>query len=148
MHCLVQKITFRAQPEFVFAEMVKWQDADWWPDIPMKFVRLPQKDQEGALYLQRAEVPFGPQWHTRVSCVDRQKWYVRREFMDGMFKGGREELSLRQNNSSLEVAYQFCYQIRSPLQRILWNVLFQHLHRRNINTILHALKAYIEERGR
>ncbi|MFC1514831.1 hypothetical protein ACFL5X_02915 [Candidatus Omnitrophota bacterium] len=143
MKRLVQRITVRARPELVFAEIAKWQDASWWPPhVPMKFTRL---GGDTHIYLQEAKVPFGPKWRTRVDSIDSQKKIIRRTFLDGMFKGGSEEVAVRQANSFSELEYNFRYQIKNRLMQLAWDGIFKRMHVKNIDTILLALKEHTEK---
>ncbi|UCC95865.1 MAG: hypothetical protein JSW40_03730 [Candidatus Omnitrophota bacterium] len=144
MKKLTQHLQVRADPEAVFEELIKWQDAQWWPDIPMKFSRLSEKEAEGALYIQKVAAPFAPRWHTKLSCIDRAKKYIKREFLDGMFRGGYEEIFLEDKSSAIDVVYNFCYSIKNPLKKFLWRSIFKRLHIKNINLILHSLRSYLE----
>ena len=92
MKSLTQKVLVKAEVSSVFNEVVKWQDAQWWPDIAMKFTRISNGSKP--MYLQEAKVPFGPKWRTRVSLIDRERNYLKRDFIDGIFAGGYEEMFL------------------------------------------------------
>jgi ribosome-associated toxin RatA of RatAB toxin-antitoxin module len=144
MRNLTQKVVVRGKPGAVFDELLKWSEAEWWPHIPMKFIRVSEQVGENALYLQRAKIPFGPKWHTKVACIDRERKYIKRDFLDGMFKGGYEEVFLREHDNVIDVLYNFCYEVKNPINKILWNSVFRRLHIKNINFILNSLKDYIE----
>ena len=145
MNDLVQKVTVEADSALTFEEIIRWQDAGWWPDVPMKFTKL--TDNNGKpIYLQEAKVPFGPRWHTKVEPANYQEKKARRYFLDGMFRGGREEISLENAQGSLWVKYSFCYEIKNRTLKFLWNSVFKHLHKKNIDKILQALKEYLEKR--
>ena len=156
MNPLTQKVKLNTSPEIIFEEIIKWSESEWWPDIPMEFLRLSSPGIDNALYLQKAKIPFGPKWHTRVRCVDRDNKYIRRDFLDGMFKGGYEEIYLENIDKSgacaqgqdVDIIYNFCCHLNNPLSKMLWNIIFKKLHTRNINLILNSLKGYLKRQNR
>jgi hypothetical protein len=145
MNNLIQKVTVKADSVLTFEEIIRWQDAGWWPDVPMKFTKLTENDGR-PIYLQEARVPFGPRWHTKVEPANYQKKVTRRYFLDGMFKGGSEEISLESSQGDLLVKYDFCYEIKNRVAKFFWNKIFKGLHKKNIERILQALKEHLEKR--
>ena len=128
-----------------FEEIVRWQDSGWWPDVGMKFTKLTDNDGK-PIYLQEAKVPFGPKWHTKIEPANYQRKMTKRYFLDGMFQGGHEEITLEDSESGLLVKYDFSYEIKSRLGKFFWNKIFKRLHKKNIDRILAALKDHLEKR--
>jgi hypothetical protein len=146
MNNLVQEVAIKADSVSTFEEIVRWQDGGWWPKVPMKFTRLTDNDGK-PIYLQEAKVPFGPKWHTKIEPADYQQKTTRRYFLDGIFQGGREEITLEDTESGLLVKYNFYYQIKSRVGKFFWDKVFKRLHKKNIEKILTALKEHLEKRS-
>lgn len=150
MQALKQNIRIAlADPDIdVFEELVKASESQWWPEnLVMRFTNLSGGTGQGILYWQKAKFPFGPAWHKRNAIVDRTQKYLRRDFLDGMFQGGYEEFFVRPADGAVEIAYRFCYQLRSPVVRILWHAVFQKMHMKALDKVLGALKKYCEKKS-
>lgn len=144
MKHLLQEIVIEAEPALIFDEILKWSESKWWPDIGMKFKRISMEDRDEVVYLQKAAFPLGPKWHTKVVSVDRNNFSIKRSFLDGMFKGGFEQIQLTCLDNKVNLVYDFCYQIHSLINKIAWNAVFIRLHRDNVNKVLSSLKHYVE----
>lgn len=129
----------------VFEELLKGSESQWWPrNMVMGFTNLSQSTEKGTLYWQKARFPLGPGWHKRNSVVDRDRKYLRRDFLDGMFQGGYEEFFVHHNTAAVEIVYRFCYQLKNPVARLLWEIAFKKMHMKALDKILGALKCYCE----
>ena len=132
--------------ERVFEEIVSWAESDWWPkDLPMQIKRISGQPGKDALYLQKAKVVFGPKWRTKEAVVDPERKYVKRVFLDGVFKGGYEEVFI-DFEGGRKVCYNFSCSISNLAFRLAWKLGFRKMHKKNISRILKALKKHIEER--
>ena len=146
-----QTITIQgsSNSEMIFDEILKASQSSWWPqDLDSTIENISGTIDEGTLYFQKTRFKLGPKWHKRNVTIDRNSKYLKREFLDGMFKGGCEEFVVRNNCNNQEVVYNFCYKARGPMFRILWKLAFKKLHKKNVDKVLNALKGYIEEKSR
>ena len=140
-----QKILIKDDPKRIFRELNLWARSSWWPKILVQFKDLPQDAKEGAVYLQKVNLPFGPKWHTKNTLIKLNTLYIQRTFIDGIFDGF-EELIVEPKENTSEVTYCFHYIIKGSVNRFIWNLFFKNLHIRNINLILKSLKNYLEEK--
>ncbi len=132
----------------VFEELVKASESRWWPEnLAMRFTNLSGGTGPGTLYWQKAKFPFGPAWHKRNAIVDRTQKYLRRDFLDGMFQGGYEEFFIHRAGMAVEIVYRFCYQLKNPVQRMLWGLMFKKMHTKGLDKVLGALKKYCEKKS-
>lgn len=137
VHCQFDK----ARPE-----IIRWGEGAWWPkNSLMKFMRQGQGPvQTGTRYRQIVLLPFAPSWDVDVEKMDAKS--ITRRFLNGMFCGS-ETVSLEPSVTSaghFEVRYVMRYRISGLLNKMLWPMVFEHLHNRNIRTILQNLKIYLE----
>tara|TARA_B100000315_G_scaffold249868_1_gene281749 strand:+ start:229 stop:669 length:441 start_codon:yes stop_codon:yes gene_type:complete len=140
-----QQISIKSDPKSIFKELLSWGRSNWWPKILMQFRDLPEDIQEGTVYLQKVNLPFGPKWHTRNTLIKSTTYYIQRTFLGGIFDGF-EELTVIPKEDVSEVAYCFHYIIRGTINELLWFLFFKRLHEKNINLILTSLKQYLEEK--
>ncbi|MBN2482935.1 MAG: hypothetical protein JXD21_01875 [Candidatus Omnitrophica bacterium] len=147
METIKQNIVFSLQRNGidVFEELLLGPQSEWWPEkMMMRFINLSGDIKEGTLYWQKARFPLGPAWHKRNEVVDREKKYLRRTFLDGMFKGGYEEFFVHQDRAQIEVVYRFCCELKGRCSRMLWNMVYKRLHCMNIERVLGAFRKYCE----
>lgn len=128
----------------VLPEIIRWGEAQWWPkDSLMRFVR---KDSgpvvKGTRYKQQVLLPFAPSWDAEVENLDGKS--ITRRFLHGMFSGS-ETISLEPRGTELEVRYVMTYKINGLFNKILWPLVFERWHNRNIEAILANLKEYLGE---
>jgi hypothetical protein len=143
---ITQHILIKAKPADVFSELIEWGESLWWPKhCLMKFINLSGEIKQGTVYLQKVKIPFGPSWHSRNEAIDKEKMYIIRILLDGIFSG-LEELSVKTLNGNSKVIYNFNARVKGSLNRFLWRLVLQRLHMRNIDRILGALKRYLEKR--
>ncbi|MFH0876804.1 MAG: hypothetical protein V1863_01090, partial [Candidatus Omnitrophota bacterium] len=136
--------------------------ASWWPKKSlMKFERQGQGPVQtgtprinpcgiiqGTRYRQVVLLPFAPSWNVEVEKLTDQS--ITRRFLNGMFCGS-ETVSLQAGTAtvaspgSLEVHYVMHYRLNGVLNKILWPLVFERLHNRNIEAILQSLKLYLEK---
>jgi len=147
METLKQDISFSIKKHDidVFEQLLQGSESQWWPErMMMKFTNLTGDIKEGTLYLQKAKFPLGPSWHKRNDIIDREKRYLRRTFLDGMFEGGYEEFFVEQNQNQVNIVYHFCYELKGRCSRIIWDLVYKQLHLMNVQRVLNALKQYCE----
>lgn len=139
------------------SEIILWGEAGWWPkNSLMRFVRCgtglvkegtPRKNPSGIVrgtrYKQEVLLPFAPSWEVKVEQIDDKS--ITRRFLNGMFDGN-ETVSLEPLRDGVNVSYVMNYQINGFLNKILWPLVFERLHNRNIEEILANLKSYLEKR--
>lgn len=138
-------------------EIILWGEAHWWPkNSLMRFLRsgsgivskgTPRKNPSGIVrgtrYRQEVLLPFAPSWDVEVEKIDDKS--IARRFLNGMFDG-RETVSLEFAKDGINVSYVMNYQINGLLNKILWPLVFERLHNRNIEAILASLKNYLEKK--
>ena len=145
---ILQKVFVNSGPsqDKIFEEIVAWAESAWWPQgLPMQIERISGQPGKDALYLQRAKVIFGPKWRTKEAIVDPGRKYLKKVFLDGVFKGGYEEVFI-DFEGGRKVCYNFSCNISNPVFRLAWNLGLKKMHKKSISRILQALKKYIEER--
>ena len=140
-----QQISIKSDPKSIFKELLSWGRSNWWPKILMQFRDLSEDIQEGTVYLQKVNLPFGPKWHTRNTLIKSTTYYIQRTFLGGIFDGF-EELTVIPKEDVSEVVYCFHYIVRGTINKLLWSFFFKRLHEKNINLILTSLKQYLEEK--
>lgn len=141
----LHRITIRAEKEAVFHEVVVWGQASWWPKRSlMKFINLSGPIEKGTKYLQKVMLPCGPSWHVQITGLVSMS-SIRRDFLDGMFQGF-ETVSVCEVKDGVEVCYNMNYEIQGRLNRILWRLIFEKLHDRNIEAVLNNLKEFLENK--
>lgn len=136
-------IMIACQPQMAFEEIVCWGESFWWPKKSlMCFKRLTQGEvREGTVYRQRVLLPFGPSWKAKVVRLTGSG--ITRAFSDGMFEGD-ETVSIAARADGLEVLYEMRYCLHGVFNRLMWRLIFNKLHDRNIEMILRNLKEYLE----
>ena len=136
-------IDIASPPSRLYPEIVKWGEGEWWPQGSfMKFVNLSGRREEGAVYLMKVCLPFGPGWYARITELKEDE-SVRRDFIDGMF-AGYEVVSIEDAPGGSRLCYRMHYRVKGFFNRIIWSLIAQRLHNRNIRRILRALKNYLE----
>ena len=136
VHCLFQE---------AYPEIVLWGEASWWPKGSlMRFVR---KDSGpvamGTRYRQQVLLPFAPAWDVEVGGLDAGS--ITRQLLNGMFSGS-ETISLEPAGPEIEIRYVMRYQINGVINKVMWPLVFERLHNRNIEEILSNLKKYLEKK--
>ena len=140
-------VFIEAPVNMVSPQIILWGEASWWPkDCQMRFKkRTPGEIRIGTEYEQRVRAPFAGSFSCRVTQLDPSR-EIERTFLTGMFKG-RENVMLEERYNGTKVSYTLFYELRGILNVMLWPVLFQQMHDKNINKILAALKKYCEEKA-
>lgn len=142
-----QEIVIASEPEGVFKELLVWGQSSWWPKGSlMKFINLTGKIDVDTMYLQKVKIPFGPKWNTRNKVVDKNRMYIKREFLNGMFEGFEELWVIPSESGVCKASYSFNYKVRGVLNRIIWDSFFKQLHIKNIDSIFKSMKEYLEEK--
>lgn len=143
---ITQDIVIDAACADVFNELIEWGQSLWWPRKSlMQFTNLSGDIKKGTVYVMRVKVPCGPKWHARNEIIDRDKMYIRRVFLDGVFIGF-EELSVVPFNGQSRAIYTFSCTVKTAFDRFMWNAFFRKMHIKNIESILKSLKEYLEKR--
>lgn len=134
-------VLIEAPEKIVGPEIILWGEASWWPPkCSMRFTRKTiSKLAIGAEYEQRV-VPVGPHWDVRVTKLipDRE---IERTFLNGMFRG-KESVSIEGRYNGTKVNYLMQFEVKGPINSILWGLVYRRLHDKNIELILSALKDY------
>ncbi len=136
-------ILVRCSEEALVPEIVVWGETPWWPrGSLMRFVRLTDGPVGvGTRYRQEVRFPLAPSWDVAVTEVGPHS--ITRSFLHGMFTGS-ETVSARQEPGGTRVVYEMDYEVQGTANRVLWALLFRHLHDANIRRILKNLKRYCE----
>lgn len=143
---VIQEISLEAEERKIFEELIKWGQAQWWPrESLMEIKNLTGQIKEGTVYHQKVKLPFAPYWHTKNEIVDESNFYIKRVFLDGVFKGGYEEVRIVNEGKVKKIIFSFSPQFHHWFDRFSWKILFKYLHKRNINRILNNLKRRLEE---
>ena len=135
IHCSLEE----ARPE-----IIQWGEARWWPkNSQMSFVRKTKTPVEkGTRYQQKVLLPFAPSWDVEVVALGEQS--ITRQFLNGMFRGS-ETVSIEPFGPDSEIRYIMNYQINGLLNKILWSLVFERMHNKNIEAILSSLKEFLEK---
>ena len=136
-------ILIEAPADLIAPEVMIWGEADWWPkNSSMKFTRLTSGEiQVGTKYRQQVLLPLAPKWEVEVTRLVPGK-EIERTFLNGMFKG-KEAVRLEERYNGTKVEYEMHYEVLGILNQILWQLLFQKMHDRNIAMILKSLQSYV-----
>lgn len=126
-------------------EIIRWGEASWWPENSlMRFEKQDKSEvHEGTRYKQKVLLPFAPCWDVEVDEITESG--IRRSFLNGMFEG-YETVSIKPCSSGLKVEYVMNYMVRGLLNKVLWQLVFERLHNKNIRAILDNLKSYVENK--
>ena len=141
-------VSVRSQRDRVVPEIILWGEASWWPkNCQMRFTRTnaPGVVKKGTRYRQSVLLPFAPSWNVEVTMVTPSS--ITRTFLDGMFRG-HETVSVKSESEGMLVRYEMFYDLKGPLNKILWPLIFQRMHDANIEMILKSLKEHCETRER
>ena len=132
--------------DIVGPQVMLWGEAQWWPeDCKMKFVRkTPGELNEGTQFQQEVLLPMGPKWDVKITKLVPNK-EIERTFLNGMFKG-KESVIIEERVNGTRVEYVMEYQIQGIINKILWKLVFERLHNKNIDMILAALQKYAMEK--
>ena len=132
-----------ASGALVAPEIISWGEAVWWPKKSfMMFTRLtPGEIQPGTKYRQKVTLPLGPAWDVEITRLIPGK-EIERTFLNGIFKG-KETVSLEERYNGTKVDYLMRYEVVGIFNKILWQLIFQKMHDRNIERILKALEEYV-----
>ncbi len=124
-------------------EIILWGEASWWPKKSlMKFTRLTRGEiAVGTRYEQKVLLPFAPHWEVEVTKIIPGK-EIERTFLNGMFQGN-ESVQLEERYNGIKVSYSMQFQIQGWFNNVMWYLVFQKLHDKNIIMILTALHDYI-----
>lgn len=125
-------------------EIICWGEAAWWPKRSlMKFERETQGPVVvGTRYTQKVMLPLAPQWQAEVDAL--RPCGISRKFLGGMFDG-YEEVNCRRLPKGFCVEYVMHYEVKGIVNKILWPLVFQRLHDKNIEDILDHLKKHLEK---
>ncbi len=120
-----------------------WGEASWWPkDSLMRFERKETGPLKvGTRYCQKVLLPFAPSWDVEITVLNNVR--VTRKFLNGMFEG-EETVSCVPVPHGVTVTYCMQVRVKGFLNRILWALVFERLHNKNIEAILAHLKRYME----
>ena len=129
--------------DVVGQEIILWGEASWWPKKSlMKFTRLTKGEiSVGTRYDQKVLLPFAPKWNVEITKIIPGR-EIERTFLNGMFQG-KESVQLEERYNGIKVSYSMHYQIQGWFNNMMWHLVFQKLHDKNINMILSALQDYI-----
>ena len=127
-----------------YAQIILWGEAGWWPkNSLMRFLRSGTGQvSEGTCYRQEVLLPFAPSWDVEVEKIGDKS--ITRRFLNGMFSGS-ETISVESAKDAVVISYVMNYKINGFFNKILWPLVFEHLHNRNIEEILFSLKSYLEK---
>ncbi len=139
-------ILVHGRPQAVAPEIMTWGEAPWWPrGSLMRFVRLTHGSVGvGTRYRQKVQLPLAPSWDVAVTEVGARR--ITRRFLNGMFTGS-ETVSAQEEAGGTRVIYEMHYEVSGAGNRILWSLLFRHLHDASIRRILKNLKRHCEGAG-
>lgn len=126
-------------------ELISWSESSWWPKDILMSIKIVSSKENLVIYRYAVKLPFAPSWQARKSLEDRDKGYLRRDFLDGLFRGGFEEVSLERKEKGFEMIYNFCYEINNFIDKFFWDWGFKYLHKKNIDKVLNSFKNYIEQ---
>ncbi len=141
----LHSIVIRADFLSARLEIIRWGEGPWWPEkSQMRFVRLTDRPvQKGTRYRQEVLLPFAPTWNVEVEEVTENG--ITRRFLDGMFKGF-ETVSVLEQREGIKIDYRMHYEVQGLLNKLLWPLVFENMHNKNIKLILASLKNFLEKR--
>ncbi len=131
----------------VWPEVVLWGESTWWPKAcQMKFRRLSTGEiQVGTKFEMRVTAPFTKPWQAEVIRLIPDV-VIERAFLDGMFIG-KEYVLVEPRSNGTRVDYVMEFKLNGFLNQILWPIIFERLHNKNIQMILQALKEFCIKKG-
>ncbi len=136
-------VFIEAPQELVGPEIILWGEASWWPkECTMKFIReTPGELKVGTRFKQKVLMPGAPSWDVEVTkLIPNQE--IERTFLNGIFMG-KETVALEGRQNGTRVDYTMCYKIRGRLNGMLWPLVFEKMHDKNVGLILSALKDFV-----
>lgn len=143
---IIQEIFVRANPDDIFEQLLVWGEAGWWPRRSlMRFKNLSGEIKLGTVYLAKIRLVFGPSWYARNVILDKENFYIKRIFLEGIFSGGEELRILSNVDGRQKVIYTFDCEVKGIFNNFIWNLISRKLHIKNIDMILSSLKTYLEK---
>ena len=138
-------VLVEAPEDVVGPEVILWGEASWWPQkCSMRFIKTTIGPLTlGTEYEQRV-VPRGPRWTVRVTKLIPGR-EIERTFLNGLFRG-KETVKIEGRYNATRVLYDMQYEVNGIFNKVLWPLIFQKLHDKNIELILAALKDYAENK--
>ncbi len=139
-------VFIEAPVKIVGPEVVAWGEAVWWPKkCSMRFVKkTPGEIKVGTRYEQKVLLPFAPRWDVEVTKLAFGQT-IERTFLNGIFQGA-EQVTIEERLNGTRVDYEMQYTLRTVIDKILWRLLFERMHDKNIQMILTALNNFCVEK--
>ncbi|MCB9771276.1 MAG: hypothetical protein H6754_01805 [Candidatus Omnitrophica bacterium] len=129
--------------EAVSAELIAWGESTWWPqDSLWKYIR--QTDGPvavGTQYVIKINKKSAPDWAAEVTQLLPNR-VIERTFTKGLFKGF-ERIMMEERANGTRVDYELHFQIRGPLNLILWPLVLRKQYVSTIKTTLDALRNFL-----
>ncbi|MCC6758155.1 MAG: hypothetical protein IT395_00830 [Candidatus Omnitrophica bacterium] len=135
-----QFMFLEAPVEIVSAEAVTWGESAWWPkDCLWKYLRQTDGDiRVGTQYVIKINKPSSHDWAAEVTQLLPTR-LIERTFTRGMFKGF-ERVLLEEKSNGTRLDYELHFQIRGPINFLLWPFYLRGQYIKTIKSILSAFK--------
>ena len=132
--------------EFVAPEVMLWGEAQWWPkDFPVQYVRETQGEiQVGTCYKQKILKPVGLSWTVEVTKFVPNR-LIERTFQKGILEG-YEIVKVEERSNGARIDYELHYSLKGLINKILWPLVFEKHHDKNIEHLLLSLKNYMTQK--
>jgi hypothetical protein len=129
----------------VAAELMKWDEALWWPKNPGIQIKrqAPGAIQVGSTFSYK--LPMVPAWTAEVTTFVPQRILVN-TFKSKFLRGG-ETVRIEERANGTKVEYEISYQINGLLNTILWILLGEKPYGNAMKKILAGFKAYVIEKS-
>ena len=123
-------------------QAIAWQDGEWWPeDSGLRYIPIDAGNIGcGSRFKKRLGglIPF-------KSVLEISRWnppqLIERTFKKGPVKG-HETLLVEGRYNGTKVTYELVYEIKGPINKLLWSLIFHNAHDEALKEILEALRDY------
>ncbi len=129
--------------DIVSAELITWGESVWWPQSCLwKYRRVTDGEiRVGTQYVIEINKRSAPEWNAEVTQLLPRR-LVERTFTKGMFKGF-EIINMEERANGTRIDYELHFQIRGPLNLILWPFVLRNQYLNTIKLILNSMKNHL-----
>jgi hypothetical protein len=134
--------------EKVASEIMKWEEASWWPkDSGISVVRSPAGPvQMGTIFQYKLTKSILKGWTAEVTGYTPNR-LLASTFKSGLLQGA-EAITIEERANGTRVEYEIRYQVKGLLFKILWTLLGERPHVMAIKKILAAFRNYMIEKSK
>lgn len=130
----------------VAAELMKWDEALWWPKNPGIRIKrqTPGAIQVGTIFTYK--LPLVPAWTAEVATFSFNRTMV--SAFQSPFLKGEEIIRIEERANGTKVEYEIRYRIAGLLNKFLWAFFGDKAYRDSIKKILNGFRDFMIERVR